>query len=230
MPILNRLLTRKNILILLAVILIAGGFLYQRYYYSELLEGESEFNIEKQFEIEKLKRENGNLAFITKQQQVTTKTLERQLKTGNKQLQSLEKRIGSLSNLVASIDASIEITDTIQTTLTDTLIKETTSDTAKVFNHSDQFASIKGVMISNVVDLSYKVSTDLSIVSHWEKNGLFKPKTLNLDVESTNPNLEFTALKGFTIEEPPKKWFQTKFFQISVGIAVGVATGYIIAK
>lgn len=129
-------------------------------------------------------------------------------------------------DLVQHTDVTTKTSNRDTVLLRDTfLVRVTDTLQARVFHFDDNALVLTGLLMSNQVDLSYSYQVHLSHTTKWQRTGLFKPKQLIVDVYSNTPNTTITGLQTFVIKQPPKRWYETKTFQIGLSFIAGYAAG-----
>ncbi len=139
------------------------------------------------------------------------------LKKNNKNLQSL---ISISSETTGKIEAVLKYS-TITT-------PGQLPQTVKSFAYSDKWSIIDGYFLRDSVQVKYKFYDSLRIVQYWNRDGLFKPKSLYTSVVSENPNTTLTGIKATTVRPPTSSRFgvvvfagTTYPFQPVIGIGLG---------
>jgi len=113
---------------------------------------------------------------------------------------------------------SAPIHDTIIITTTDT-------NTAQYFDFEDKALKLSGLLYNGQADINYTFALHLSHTTKWHRPGLFKKKQLIVDAYSLTPHTTITGLQTFVIQQPPKKFYETKAFSFALGIGIGFAIG-----
>lgn len=103
------------------------------------------------------------------------------------------------------------------------LIIQHTGDTAtgKYFVFKDDALSLTGLLFDGQVDINYNMQVQLKHTTKWQRKGWFKKKQLIVDVYSITPHTTVTGLRSYTIQPPPKRWYQTDVFKIGLGVGLG---------
>lgn len=165
-------------------------------------------------------------------------TIEQYKKYGNQlgfENKKLKEQVGKANRLVAHWMGKVSSTDSIYIVLRDTSLNTMDEsmglnepETAKVFEWSSKHLSLEGIihLDSNQLALSYKYSSDFSLTAYRKSNGLFKGSQLVADIWFDDPNMRVREFKGFVIQEPKKRFYQTGLFKLSIGIGIG----YVLAK
>lgn len=109
--------------------------------------------------------------------------------------------------------------------LRDTVVV-TGTDTAAghIFNFDDGALQLTGLIANNSADINYSMSLHLSHTTRWERPGLFKKKVLVVDAYSNTPHTTITGMQSFVVQQPPKKFYETKGFAFALGTMVGILT------
>lgn len=114
-----------------------------------------------------------------------------------------------IKNMRSSLQASLKYSSKEKVVLKDSVITlRDTVYTAKNFHIKDSvWADIRGVVYPDSIDMSYKFYDSLTFITHYEKQGLFKPKKLKISAISQNPHASYSNLKSVTITEASPKRF-----------------------
>lgn len=103
-----------------------------------------------------------------------------------------------------------------------------TNDTALImpaqFSYADDCIALDGSLTDSGVALQYDVHTNVTMVSHWDNPGLFKPKRLYVEA-LTNRCTAVDTVAAIVVQKPPKKFIETRGFAIGVGFILGVLAG-----
>lgn len=111
-------------------------------------------------------------------------------------------------------------------------------DTVFNFSYSDEWLSYEsGVafekqgtkLIVSPQPSKYTVANKYTLNYAWDRKGLFKPKTLTLEVVNANPNTTTGRVQVYDIK-PEVRWYQKKGTMIGIGLGAGLVGGYLIAK
>lgn len=101
-----------------------------------------------------------------------------------------------------------------ETHLNDSIISET--DTPR-FYRNEEWITLGGfVDRTSIVFEVIEVRDSLSFVTHWKRDGLFKPRGLEITAISANPYTKFRTLNSTVIKKPPPSRF-------GIGLSVGAA-------
>lgn len=111
--------------------------------------------------------------------------------------------------------------DTVR--LRDTIVIAGT-DTAQgqIFTFNDGALSITGLLYHQQADINYSFALHLSHTTKWHRPGLFKKKQLIVDAYSLTPNTTITGMQTFVIQQPPKKFYETRLFSFALGVGAGI--------
>lgn len=144
----------------------------------------------------------------------------------NAEMQDLRKQVSglnkNLSNLKSYISTRVSTSDTIFTTLHDTVYN---NRPVKAFSYKDDWTVINGTLFQDSVKIKYQVTDSLTFVTYYKKQGLFKPKRLMVDGISYNPHSRITGLKNITVAQPPRKRFGVGPY-IGIGIDGKINIGF----
>lgn len=149
--------------------------------------------------------------------------------------ESLYKHI--TDSLVANISKDVKAKDLVQhsevlinTHNTDTVkvydtIVVTAADTlpARVFRYNDKALQLSGLLWGDQVDINYNFNVHLSHTTKWHRAGFLRKKKLVVDVFSNTPHTSITGLQTFVVQQPPKKWYETRAAAIGLGAIIGFA-------
>lgn len=134
------------------------------------------------------------------------KTLQNELKAAKINVKGVERVTSLTSETKGQISPRI---DTFYSHSTDTFLIDTTTK----FSYSDKWVNFTGTIKPKFL-INYNVIDSLQIVSHWKRDGLFKPLTLKVTAYSKNPNVTITGIKEIQVNEKPKRFY------------IGVGAGY----
>lgn len=118
------------------------------------------------------------------------------------------------------IEKQVPVYDTLIVTKKDTIY-------GKNFSYKDQWTAINGLVTKDSARLSYKTRAELRLYTHWERNGLFKPKTLIAKTATNNPHLTITNAKNI-VAPYKQKWHEKKGVRIASAVllfGLGAYTG-----
>lgn len=172
------------------------------------------------------KNKNGELVNQVNTYELTTKDLKQigeRLGFDNKQLKD---QVGNLKNLVAHWkgQASTHGSDTVR--MSDTVYLDNVGNrvVTERFDWTNKYLSLNGTYFPETKRLAFQYNYDLGgfdITSYYKSTGFLKPKQLVADIKFGDPNMKVTQFQGFVIEQPKKKWFQTKAFYFGIGVLGG---------
>lgn len=81
------------------------------------------------------------------------------------------------------------------------------------FHNTGQWHEFKGNYTNNNLQINYTVKDSLSFTTFWKRPSFLKPKRLNIQGISYNPNTEIIGLKNITVEQPKN------YIQLSIGVS-----------
>lgn len=117
-------------------------------------------------------------------------------------------KVGKLSGV---IETTLRTNDTIKLTEVKTLrdtvrLTEVKEVPVPTFTYSDEWGdfTLKREMFWDV--LEYEVRDSITFVSHYVRNGVFKPRKLIIRGTSHNPNTQITGIDQFVIRENPNRF------------------------
>lgn len=121
----------------------------------------------------------------------------------------------------STINTSTAHRDTVD--LRDTvLLAGTDSIPAQLFYFNDGALDLSGLAYRQQVDINYNFNLHLGHTTKWQRPGLFKKKVLVVDAYSLTPHTTITGMQTFAIQQPPKKFYETKAFAFALGTAAGI--------
>lgn len=156
------------------------------------------------------KNKNGDFVGQVKAQAITIGQLEEYGTELGIDNDRLKKQIGSLSNLVTYWKGRVVASETIKTTLIDTVYLDavTGMEVNKSFKWSNKYLFLDGSMntLTNDLSIDYKYNMDFEFTSYYKprtfrEKVLFKPKQLVGDLYMSDPNLRVTEFKGIVIQQ-----------------------------
>lgn len=158
--------------------------------------------------------------------------LEEILKRKDSELYNLAKKTKNLEYLISlktvtSIDTIAHI-DTFLIKLPGDTVFKPIKDNVNIFAYktiTNKYYQANLKLQNDSLDLKLKVYNDFAIMTRYESNGWFKPKTLIVDVINQNPYTETTGLSSYKFEQK-KKHTGLKI----IGIAAGIVGGYLLLK
>jgi hypothetical protein len=143
----------------------------------------------------------------------------------------LKAQVGNLKNLVAHWEGKARTGGTIQTVLHDTTFVEKSGEKVlgKTSNWNNKYLDIHAVLVNNDLTITYLYNVDFDLTAYRKpKRGFWKPPgQLVADIKFSDPNFKVQEFKGFVVQEPRKRWYQTTAAKIGFGAIVG---GYAVYK
>lgn len=130
----------------------------------------------------------------------------------------------------STINTSTTHRDTIPVYDTIIVAVDGTEATGKVFNIDDGALNLTGLLYDGKADVNYTFNMHLGHTTKWHRPGLFKKKQLIVDAYSYTPNTTITGMQSFVIQQPPKKWYETRAFTFGLGVVGGMIIHNQIAK
>lgn len=179
------------------------------FYRDKVLKGESE-----------LKLERDKTGALHAKMDATLVSVYELKNSQDSTIKELKKEIGNVKNLVSSIRFSGSTGGTFE----GDVINNTTvinGDTTKVqdIDHSEEWFSLKGRIVNNKYKLTPRFKEEYAVNTFWGKGGLFKDRSLQVEVISKNPYTDITAMKPIVVAPPRKKWYETRGFMFGAGAA-----------
>ncbi len=113
---------------------------------------------------------------------------------------------------------TVRLRDTVIISYTDTL-------QGQIFNFDDGALNVTGLLYNHQADINYNFRLHLSHTTKWQRQGLFKQKRLIVDATSLTPNTTITGMQTFVIQQPPKKFYETRAFAFLLGTGAGILIG-----
>lgn len=101
------------------------------------------------------------------------------------------------------------------------------ADTAagQIFNYNDGALNLTGLVYNQQADINYSMQLHISHTTKWQRPGWFKKKQLVVDAYSLTPHTTITGMQSFVIQQPPKRFYETKAFAVGLGFVAGFAIG-----
>lgn len=152
------------------------------------------------------------------------KEIGEQLGFDKKQLQD---QVGNLKNLVAYWKGQASTSGGGVVTLHDTTYIDSTGQTLNAQKFDDwtnNYLSLSGEYIPTTKKLSFTYKYDLGgfdITAYYKKTGFLKSEQLVTDIKFGDPHMKVLQFQGLVIQQPKKKFYQTKAFAFGVGFAGG---------
>jgi len=211
----------------LIVVLLAG--LYGWYHYNSELNRVISTNgsLERDVEVwrDKAGRSNAKVEAVN----LSYKELKN---SNNEDIKALREDLGKLKNFVSRISVQTNTQGSVTAQVTDTTII-INGDTTEVkrFRYEDKWVSLQGKFLPRLdsVKLDYSLFEDLTIDQTWERDkgfkNWFKPKKLKLTARSENPNSSVYGARQIQVVPNPKKWYETRGFQMVVSFGFGAYVG-----
>lgn len=184
------------------------------------------------------KTKNGELVGQVKTHQITIGQLKKYGEDIGFQINDLTKQVGNANRLVAHWRGKAHMSGSATVALKDSIVKSsdlmdlTTDGTetvtiGKYFAWSNNHLELDGFISvdSNQISINYKYSTDFTLTAYRKPQGLFKPRQLVADIWFDDPNMKVREFKGFVIQEPRRRFYQTSLFQVSIAVGAGFLIG-----
>jgi hypothetical protein len=97
----------------------------------------------------------------------------------------------------------------------------------KQFTWGNNHLQLNGIVDfdSSLVKIRYQYSTDFSLTAYRKPQGLFKRPQLVADIWFDDPNMKVREFKGFVIQEPRRRFYQTNLFRVSIALGAGFVLG-----
>jgi hypothetical protein len=163
------------------------------------------------------KLKNGTLVAEKESYQLSIKDYKKLVVNSRQSQKDLKKRIGNLNRLNSDLKIQLTTKDDIQLPVTDTvvIVKHDTIKAGSLHFH-DRFLTLNGLYLDDSLKLSYQFRTGLDIATYWKDNGLFKPRSLFVNVVPDNPHVTIYGLDNYLITEQ-KKFYQDNKFWFGLG-------------
>jgi hypothetical protein len=165
---------------------------------------------------------NGTLVAEKESYQLSIGDFKKSILRDKTEEKELTKRIGKLSRLNNELKIQLTVKGDIQLPVSDTLVI-VKHDTIKAvgLNFHDRFLTLNGLYLNDSLHLNYQFRTGLDIATYWKENGLFKPRSLVVNVKPDNPHVTITGLDNYAIVEKTKPFYKTNGFWGTVGLIAG---------
>lgn len=134
------------------------------------------------------------------------------------------KKVAKANNLLQATIIKLRSKDSVFAPYVTTIINDTAIVMPAQFSYTDDCIDLDGSLTDSGVALQYDVHTNVTLVSHWDNPGLFKPKRLYVEA-LTNQCTAVDTLAAIVVQKPPKKFIETRGFAIGVGFILGVLAG-----
>jgi hypothetical protein len=142
-----------------------------------------------------------------------------------------QKEAEAVKELNIKLRNTKSIVTTTTTTVFDTLVVRledtehtTLNDSSGSIMYPQRFRKemewlvLGGRVMEDLIEFETIIIRDsLSFITHWESNGLFKPKTLEVQAVSANPYTKFRTLNSINIKKPPQSRI---IFGLSAGVGI----------
>ena len=96
------------------------------------------------------------------------------------------------------------------------------SEKVKLLSYSDKWLKLNGKLFQNdSIKLNYTIDNKFNIYTKYKSNGWFRPKQTYIEIVNENPNTLTNQIQVYTIQQPPKGFFQSRAFNILLGVGIG---------
>lgn len=174
------------------------------------------------------KLKDGSYAAEKRSYEVTLKEYKTAVLRSRDSIRQMRERIGNLNNLVNDLNLQLSIQDFVSAPIEDTAIIHN-EDTVRLhrIGYRDKWLSLHGLLYPDTLKLNYEVRAGLGIAHHWKKEGLFKPRYLNVNAHSDNPHLRVTGLENFQIRDK-KPFYKTRGFAFAAGALSAISVPHLL--
>lgn len=135
-------------------------------------------------------------------------------------------KITKANRLLQATIVRLQAKDSIFAPYTDVVVADDTFSTTRTFAYVDPCVDISGVATDTGVSINYELHPTVTLVSHWQNPGLFKPKRLYTEAITGTCN-QVDTMRTIVIQKPPKSFVETRGFAIGVGFLLGIAANMI---
>lgn len=119
-------------------------------------------------------------------------------------------------------EIKVKLSDKI--TLNETNDVNSSKDTlkTKIFLFKDKFLGLSGEIFTNdSLKLKYSIKNEYDLFTKYKNNGIFKRNSIEVEIVNKNPATITDKIQVFTIQQPPKKFYETKLFTYGLGMISG---------
>lgn len=208
----------KNIVIIVLVLLVAG-LLYA--YWRQRQESK---NMENYYEhgIDSIKRRIDGAGREHASMKVSMVPLDVYNNTKDSFISEMRKNTRA-KDLVQHTKATISTRDSFKVTLHDTVyIAQGDTLPSKSFEWSDGYHTIYGSIVNADEYVDYDCQVPFSLTHKWVRPKWYKKKELHAEGVPENTKSRFTDMQSVVIQQPPKRFYETKAFAYGLGIITGI--------
>lgn len=125
------------------------------------------------------------------------------------------------SKTTGKIVAKIEEIPIIPTDSTSTPTDTINKPVKRIFSYKDKFLTMQGEILADSVSIDYSLKNEYDIFTKTKNNGWFKKNTTEVELVNKNPNTTTDKIQVFVLSPPPKKFHETRAFNMIIGAAIG---------
>lgn len=127
-------------------------------------------------------------------------------------------------DLVQHTKATITTKDSLRAPIHDTFYVYGGDTTAiQAFAYEDEWLELDGIIQKEPkeVAINYSINNPLTITHKWQKEKWYHKKDLVVDIKTMNPHTTTGNVQTIVIQQPPKKFYETKAFAFGLGAIAG---------